>query len=98
MFFPKSTSLDAYYSGQGTGPRFTLAIDQPELTAEDIVIADDRIDLLSSARETGIQPNAEERPKSLTEENGKEASLNASSVFDDKDEGFFALKTKQFLK
>ena len=87
MFFPKSTSLDAYYSGEGTGPRFTLTIDNPELTQEDIVVTDDRIGLRSSVRDTEFLLE-----KNLDEEERTDIQLQPK-----KKTGFFALKLRTFF-
>ena len=97
MFFPKSTSLDAYYSGQGTGPRFTLTVDRPELTAEDIVFAGERVDLLEPARETGIQPDVN-NTDTATDEIQEDAALKPDIRAEDEDQGFFALKIKSFFE
>ena len=38
MFFPTSKALDIQYSGEGTGPRFELSSDEPEVSDGDVVM------------------------------------------------------------
>lgn len=52
MFFPKNTTRDKWYVGEGTGPSFTLTSEEPDWFDGDLFIAPHRIDFYSTFPES----------------------------------------------
>lgn len=61
MFFPKTNALNIRYTGEGTGPSFTITAEEPELWDGDLFMSPRRIDFRSNFTEDELQ----EAPKPL---------------------------------
>jgi hypothetical protein len=65
MFFPKNTTRDKWYVGEGTGPSFKLTSEEPDWFDGDVFIAPHRIDFYQSFPESERimeRSSAAERP------------------------------------
>ncbi len=71
MFFPTLKALDMQYSGEGTGPRFELSSDEPEIYDGDVVMKHHRLDGGADSAGNSEDDSAGEDFKEKTGQKGK---------------------------